>query len=82
VEHLERVHKGIGEMQTLAANVGDLKNVLSGSRGGHGNRSRNRLDGRRRRRSGRSSRRRIVEVGYRAQYFAPSPRTTPSFSKS
>ena len=28
VEHLERVHKGIGEMQTLAANVGDLKNVL------------------------------------------------------
>ena len=29
VEHLERVHKGIGEMQTLAANVGDLKNVLT-----------------------------------------------------
>jgi DNA recombination protein RmuC len=29
VEHLERVHKGIGEMQTLASNVGDLKNVLT-----------------------------------------------------
>jgi DNA recombination protein RmuC len=29
VEHLERVHKGIGEMQNLAANVGDLKNVLT-----------------------------------------------------
>jgi DNA recombination protein RmuC len=29
VEHLERVHKSIGEMQTLAANVGDLKNVLT-----------------------------------------------------
>jgi DNA recombination protein RmuC len=29
VEHLERVHKGIGEMQTLAANVGDLKSVLT-----------------------------------------------------
>jgi len=29
VEQLERVHKGIGEMQTLAANVGDLKNVLT-----------------------------------------------------
>ena len=29
VEHLERVHKGIGEMQTLAANVGDLRNVLT-----------------------------------------------------
>ena len=28
VEHLERVHKGIGEMQTLASNV-DLKNVLT-----------------------------------------------------
>src|SRR6266480_3134087 len=28
VEQLERVHKGIGEMQTLAANVGDLRNVL------------------------------------------------------
>ncbi len=32
VEHLERVHKGIGEMQTLAANVGDLKNVSPTSR--------------------------------------------------
>lgn len=29
VEQLERVHKGIGEMQTLAAGVGDLKKVLS-----------------------------------------------------
>jgi DNA recombination protein RmuC len=29
VEQLERVHKGIGEMQSLAANVGDLKNVLT-----------------------------------------------------
>jgi DNA recombination protein RmuC len=29
VEHLERVHKGIGEMQSLASNVGDLKNVLT-----------------------------------------------------
>ncbi len=29
VEHLERVHKGIGEMQTLAAGVGDLKDMLS-----------------------------------------------------
>ena len=29
VEHLERVHKGIGEMQTLAVNVGDRKNVLT-----------------------------------------------------
>ena len=29
VEQLERVHKGIGEMQTLAANVGDLRNVLT-----------------------------------------------------
>jgi DNA recombination protein RmuC len=29
VEHLERVHKGIGEMQSLAANVGDLRNVLT-----------------------------------------------------
>ena len=29
VEQLERVHKGIGEMQTLAANVGHLKNVLT-----------------------------------------------------
>ncbi len=32
VEHLERVHKGIGEMQTLAAGVGDLKRVLSSVR--------------------------------------------------
>jgi DNA recombination protein RmuC len=32
VEHLERVHKGIGEMQTLAADVGNLKNVLSSVR--------------------------------------------------
>jgi DNA recombination protein RmuC len=31
-EHLERVHKGIGEMQAMAAGVGDLKNVLSGVR--------------------------------------------------
>ena len=29
VEQLERDHKGIGEMQTLAANVGDLRNVLT-----------------------------------------------------
>jgi DNA recombination protein RmuC len=29
VEHLERVHKGIGEVQSLAAGVGDLKRVLS-----------------------------------------------------
>ncbi|WP_368744574.1 DNA recombination protein RmuC [Desertibaculum subflavum] len=29
VEQLERVHKGIGEMQTLATGVGDLKKVLS-----------------------------------------------------
>lgn len=29
-EHLEQVQKGIGEMQTMAANVGDLKKVLSG----------------------------------------------------
>ena len=29
VEQLERVHKGIGEMQSLATNVGDLKNVLT-----------------------------------------------------
>jgi DNA recombination protein RmuC len=29
VEQLERVHKGIGEMQTLAAGVGDLKMMLS-----------------------------------------------------
>jgi DNA recombination protein RmuC len=32
VEQLERVHKGIGEMQTLAAGVGDLKKVLSNVR--------------------------------------------------
>jgi DNA recombination protein RmuC len=32
VEQLERVHKGIGEMQTLAAGVGDLKRVLSNVR--------------------------------------------------
>ena len=32
VEQLERVHKGIGEMQSLAAGVGDLKNVLSNVR--------------------------------------------------
>ncbi|MBI4081341.1 MAG: DNA recombination protein RmuC [Candidatus Lambdaproteobacteria bacterium] len=29
VEQLERVHKGIGEMQSLAAGVGDLKKILS-----------------------------------------------------
>ena len=29
VEQLERVHKGIGEMQSLATGVGDLKKVLS-----------------------------------------------------
>jgi DNA recombination protein RmuC len=29
VEQLERVHKGIGEMRTLATGVGDLKKVLS-----------------------------------------------------
>lgn len=29
VEHLERVHKGIGEMQVLATSVGDLKKVFS-----------------------------------------------------
>ena len=28
-ERLEQVHKGLGEMQTLAAGVGDLKNVLT-----------------------------------------------------
>jgi len=28
-EHLEQVHKGLGEMQTLASGVGDLKKVLS-----------------------------------------------------
>jgi DNA recombination protein RmuC len=32
VEHLERVQKGIGEMQSLAAGVGDLKKVLSNVR--------------------------------------------------
>lgn len=32
VEQLERVYKGIGEMQTLAAGVGDLKRVLSNVR--------------------------------------------------
>lgn len=32
VEQLERVHKGIGEMQALAAGVGDLKRVLSNVR--------------------------------------------------
>lgn len=32
VEQLERVHKGIGEMQTLAAGVGDLKKILSNVR--------------------------------------------------
>ncbi len=32
VEHLERVHKGIGEMQSLASDVGNLKNVLSNVR--------------------------------------------------
>ncbi len=29
-ERLEQVHKGLGEMQTLASGVGDLKKVLSG----------------------------------------------------
>ena len=29
VEQLERVHKGIGEMKSMAADVGDLKNVLT-----------------------------------------------------
>jgi DNA recombination protein RmuC len=28
-ERLEQVHKGLGEMQTLAAGVGDLKKVLT-----------------------------------------------------
>ena len=28
-EHLEQVHKGLGEMQTLASGVGDLKRVLT-----------------------------------------------------
>ena len=32
VEQLERVHKGIGEMQSLAADFGDLKKVLSNVR--------------------------------------------------
>jgi DNA recombination protein RmuC len=32
VEQLERVYKGIGEMQTLAVGVGDLKRVLSNVR--------------------------------------------------
>ncbi|HEX4485235.1 MAG TPA: DNA recombination protein RmuC, partial [Terriglobales bacterium] len=32
VEQLERVHSGIGEMQTLAAGVGDLKRALSNVR--------------------------------------------------
>ena len=32
VEQLERVYKGIGEMQTLATGVGDLKKVLSNVR--------------------------------------------------
>lgn len=32
VEQLERVYKGIGEMQTLAAGVGDLKKLLSNVR--------------------------------------------------
>lgn len=32
VEQLERVYKGIGEMQSLAAGVGDLKRVLSNVR--------------------------------------------------
>lgn len=37
-DRLEQVHKGLGEMQTLAAGVGDLKKVLSNvkSRGGWG----------------------------------------------
>ena len=28
-ERLEQVHRGLGEMQTLAAGVGDLKRVLT-----------------------------------------------------
>lgn len=32
VEQLERVHKGIGEMQSLASGVGDLKKILSNVR--------------------------------------------------
>jgi DNA recombination protein RmuC len=37
-DRLDQVHKGLGEMQTLAAGVGDLKKVLSNvkSRGGWG----------------------------------------------
>jgi DNA recombination protein RmuC len=37
-DRLEQVHKGLGEMQTLAAGVGDLKKVLTNvkSRGGWG----------------------------------------------
>ncbi|HET9024276.1 MAG TPA: DNA recombination protein RmuC, partial [Burkholderiaceae bacterium] len=37
-ERLEQVHKGLGEMQTLAAGVGDLKRVLTNvkSRGSYG----------------------------------------------
>ena len=37
-ERLEQVHKGLGEMQTLAAGVGDLKRVLTNvkARGGWG----------------------------------------------
>ena len=37
-ERLEQVHKGLGEMQTLATGVGDLKRVLTNvkSRGGWG----------------------------------------------
>ena len=32
IERLEQVHKGIGEMQSLAAGVGDLKKVLSNTK--------------------------------------------------
>jgi len=37
-DRLEQVHRGLGEMQTLAAGVGDLKRVLSNvkTRGGYG----------------------------------------------
>ncbi len=37
-DRLEQVHKGLGEMQTLAVGVGDLKRVLTNvkSRGGVG----------------------------------------------
>ncbi|MFQ7120659.1 MAG: DNA recombination protein RmuC [Intestinibacter sp.] len=31
-ERLEQVHKGLGEMQSLAAGVGDLKKVLSNTK--------------------------------------------------